>query len=121
VLFGFLFLQNISQDQIVTETGFSCPQTREQVINMYFLEHRAKLLDVAAFLDRLDRARPNTSSVDFREAALKEAVRILIDGQPQRAKRILDLLSDSTTEIPQSAHGMKGASGAVRGSSGGAT
>jgi hypothetical protein len=121
VLFRFLFLQNTSQDQIVAETGFSCPQTREQVINMYFLEHRAKLLDVAAFLDRLERARPNNSTVDFREAALKDAVRILVDDQPQRAKRILDLLSDSTTEIPQSAHGMKGASGAVRGNAGGAT
>lgn len=105
----------------MAETSFSCPQTREQVINMYFLEHRAKLLDVAAFLDRLDRARPTSSTVDFREAALKDAVRILVDDQPQRAKRILDLLSDSTTEIPQSAHGMKGASGAVRGNAGGAT
>jgi hypothetical protein len=37
-----------------------------------------------------------------------------VDGQPQRAKRILDLLSDPTVEMPQSAHGMKGASGAVR-------
>lgn len=105
----------------MAEKVFSCPQTREQVINMYFLEHRAKLLDVAAFLDRLDRARPANESADFREVALKEAVRILVDGQTQRARRILDLLSDSTTEIPQSAHGMKGASGAVRGSSGGAT
>ena len=46
-------------------------QTREQVINMYFLEHRAKLLDVAAFLDRIDRAQPGTASSDFREAALR--------------------------------------------------
>jgi hypothetical protein len=114
-------LHNFTQDQTVAETDFSCPQTREQVINTYFMEHRAKLLDVAAFLDRLDRARPTTSTVDFREAALNEAVRILVDGQPQRTKRILDLLSDSTTEIPQSAHGMKGASGAVRGNSGGAS
>ena len=99
----------------------TCPQTREQVTNMYFLEHRAKLLDVAAFLDRLDRAQPTADIVDFREAALKQAVRILIDGQPQRTRRILDLLSDETTEIPQSAHGMKGASGAVKPLAGGAT
>ena len=58
---------------------------------------------------------------ELEEAALNEAVRILVDGQPQRARRILDLLSDSTTEIPQSAHGMKGASGAVRGNAGGAS
>jgi hypothetical protein len=92
----------------------SCPQTREQVINMYFLEHRAKLLDVAAFLDRIDRAQPGTASSDFRETALNQAIAVLIDGQPQRAKRVLELLSDATAEMPQSAHGMKGASGAVK-------
>ncbi len=92
----------------------TCPQTREQVINMYFLEHRAKLLDVAAFLDRIDRAQPGTASSDFRETALKQAIGVLIDGQPQRAMRVLELLSDSTAEMPQSALGMKGASGAVK-------
>lgn len=98
----------------MSELPQSCPQTREQVINMYFLEHRAKLLDVAAFLDRIDRAQPGTAGRDFREAALKQAIAVLIDGQPQRAKRVLELLSDATTEMPQSAHGMKGASGAVK-------
>jgi hypothetical protein len=103
----------------VTELAKSCPQTREQVINMYFLEHRAKLLDVAAFLDRIDRAQPGTASSDFREMALKQAIGVLIDGQPQRAKRVLELLSDAAAEMPQSAHGMKGASGAVKTVAGG--
>ena len=98
----------------MSQMAQSCPQTREQVINMYFLEHRAKLLDVAAFLDRIDRAQPTPGVNDFREVALKQAVAVLIDGQPHRAKRVLELLSDSTTEMPQSAYGMKGASGAVR-------
>ena len=104
----------------MTEEEYSCPQTREQVINMYFMEHRAKLLDVAAFLDRLDRAAPTSNQVDFREGALNDALRILIDGHPQRAKRVLELLSDSTNVLSQSAHGMKGASGAVRSVAGGA-
>ncbi len=98
----------------MSEPQKSCPQTREQVINLYFLEHRAKLLDVAAFLDRIDRAQPGTASSDFRETALMQAIGVLIDGQPQRAKRVLQLLSDTTSEIPQSALGMKGASGAVK-------
>ena len=92
---------------------FTCPQTREQVLSMYFLEHRAKLLDVAAFLDRLDRAEPMSEKIDFRSAAFAEAVTTLIDGKPHRAARILSLLSDVSTELPQSAHGIKGASGAV--------
>lgn len=71
------------------------------------------MLDVAAFLDRIERAQPGAVSSDFREAALKQAIGVLIDNQPQRAKRVLELLSDTTAEMPQSAHGMKGASGAV--------
>lgn len=81
---------------------------------MYFLEHRAKLLDVAAFLDRIDRAQRDPTGSDFRETALKQAIAVLIDGESHRAKRVLELLSDSTSEMPQSAHGMKGASGAVK-------
>lgn len=98
----------------MTEPTFTCPQTREQVIAMYFLEHRAKLLDVAAYLDRLDRAKSDAAGPDFREAAMAQAIRILGDGQPHRAKRILDLLSDDSSAIPQSAQGTKGAAGAVR-------
>ena len=98
----------------MTDSNFTCPQAREQVIAMYFLEHRAKLLDVAAYLDRLDRSRPRAAGPDFRETAMAEAIRILGDGQPHRAKRILDLLSDASDKVPQSAHGTKGAAGAVR-------
>ena len=90
------------------------PQTREEVINTYFLEHRAKLLDIAAFLDRIDRAKSTTDEADFRDVALRQAIGILTDGQPHRARRILNLFSDHSTTLPQSAHGMKGASGAVR-------
>jgi hypothetical protein len=32
---------------------------REQVIDLYFMEARAKLIDLAAFLDRVDRAPRN--------------------------------------------------------------
>ena len=89
------------------------PQSPEQVLDTYFMEHRAKLIDIAAYLDRLDRAREaGGEHSDFRDDAFQEALTILNDGQPHRAKRILHLLSDHTTAIPQSAHGMKGASGA---------
>ena len=88
------------------------PLTRPETIDRYFLEHRAKVLDLAAYLDRLDRAStPGSGDADFREAALRDAIALLIDGQPQRAKRILELLSDPTTEPIAKAPG-KGASGA---------
>lgn len=88
----------------------SCPLPRSQVIDRYFLEHRAKLLDLAAFLDRVERA-PGDAGNDHRMAALLDAVALLTDGKPQRARRILELLSDSTAD-PIPAAGVKGATGA---------
>jgi hypothetical protein len=106
----------------MTDLTYTCPMSRREVIDAYFLEHRAKLIDVASWLDRLDRARPESDDVDFREAAMRQAIGILTDGETHRAKRILELLSDHTDEIPQSAEGMKGAAGApVPTASGGAT
>jgi hypothetical protein len=94
-------------------------QTKQQVVDTYFMEHRAKLVDIAAYLDRIDRGQGEDLS-DFRDAAFRRAVEILLDGQTQRARRILELLSDHTTELPQSAEGMKGAMGAVSLTDGGA-
>lgn len=99
----------------VTNTS---PQSKQQVVDTYFMEHRAKLIDIAAYLDRIDRGTGNVD--DFRDDAFREAVGILTDGETHRAKRILDLLSDHTTELPQSAEGMKGAAGAPVPQNGGA-
>ena len=86
--------------------------TQQKVIDAYFMEHRAKLLDIAAFLDRIERAQATKPGDDFRVAAFREAIALLNDGQPQRARRILELLSDPTDLPLESAAGMKGASGA---------
>lgn len=96
----------------MTDITNTSPQSKQQVIDTYFMEHRAKLIDIAAYLDRIDRGT-GADPHDFRDAAFRDAVRILIDGQTHRAKRILERFSDTTTELPQSAEGMKGATGAV--------
>ncbi len=91
----------------------TCPMSRQQVLDAYFLEHRAKLIDIAAFLDRLDRAESTDSeSQDFRIAAMREAVAVLLDENAHRAKRILEIFSDPTESMIESAQGMKGAVGA---------
>lgn len=82
--------------------------TRAQVADLYFMEHRAKALDLAAFLDRYDRAGGDT---DFRVEQLRETLHILSDGKPARVARILEHMSDPTLE-PLPAAGTKGASGA---------
>lgn len=88
------------------------PQTKQQVIDSYFMEHRAKLIDLAAYLDRIDRGQGEMPN-DFREIAFRKAIDILRDGQPNRTKRILESFSDFSTDLPESAEGMKGAAGAI--------
>ena len=84
--------------------------TKEEIVDRYFLEHRAKVLDIAAFLDRVDRTGDCTS--DFRIEALLSCIKELQSGKEGRTQRILELLSDQTTK-PIDRAGMKGASGAV--------
>jgi hypothetical protein len=92
----------------------SCPLTYAQIVDTYFLEHRAKVIDIAAFLDRLERAADGAPEQDdFRVAALRNALALLGDGQGERARRVLESLSDTTEAIAQSAQGMKGALGAA--------
>jgi hypothetical protein len=82
--------------------------TRQQVLDLYFMENRAKLIDIAAFLDRVDRAE---GDADFRLSCFKEAMKCLHDGAPQRAKNVLLSLSDPSVEPIDKAPG-KGAVGA---------
>jgi hypothetical protein len=63
------------------------------IVDQGFIPVRAKLIDLAAFLDRVERY---AVADDFRCAALREAARVLVDGKPERARRILEKLSDPT-------------------------
>ena len=69
--------------------------TREQVLNLYFLEARSKLVDLGAFLDRLERAKGED---DFRIKAFHRALAELDKSGADRAKRVLLAFSDPTTE-----------------------
>ena len=92
----------------------SCPLPYRQAVDLYFMEHRAKLIDIAAFLDRLPRTTEQPKQEDFRVAALREAIELLTDGKGDYTRRILDHFSDPTTD-PIPAAGEKGASGAYPG------
>ena len=69
--------------------------TQQQVLDLYFMEARAKLIDIAAFLDRADRAG---GEPDFRLTAFMNALKALGAGNAQRARNVLLSLSDPTTE-----------------------
>jgi len=81
----------------------TCPMSAEQVVDRDFMAHRAKLLDIAAFLDRVDRARGGPVD-DVRLRAMQRALELLHDGRGDRARRILDLFSDPTDDPIPEAH-----------------
>ncbi len=99
----------------MSATQSTCPASRSKIVDLYFMEHRAKLIDIAAFLDRLDRAGNDPAEDDFRIEAFRQALAIVSDDQAHRTKRILDLFSDHSTEPLASAAGMKGAFGTYPG------
>ena len=78
------------------------------LVDLQFIDARARVLDVAAFLDRVQR---HGQDHDFRVAALRRAIAELASPEPGRARRILELLSDSTSE-PIPAATTQGALGA---------
>ncbi len=82
--------------------------TRNELLDLYFMDARAKLIDLAAFLDRVDRG---TGDADFRLAAFCEAMKELAGDQPTRAKEVLVSLSDPTSDPIEKSPG-KGAVGA---------
>ena len=82
--------------------------TSQQVLDLYFMDARSKLIDIAAFLDRVDRAE---GEPDFRLAAFRKALDELQRNEPVRAKSVLMSLSDPTMEPIPKAPG-KGAIGA---------
>lgn len=87
------------------------PMTRQQVLDRYFMDARCKLIDIAAFLDRVERS---TGKDDFRLKAFKDALVELGGRRKNKAERVLLTFSDPTTEPIAKAPG-KGACGAYPG------
>ena len=75
------------------------------------MDSRAKLIDLAAFLDRIEKAE---GEADFRLAAFRKALTALENETPSRAKDVLMSLSDPSVEPIEKAPG-KGAVGAYPG------
>lgn len=68
---------------------------RSIVVNREYLEIRSRLLDIAAALDRIERAGGSMASADqARLAEIHRAIRMLVDEQQDRASRIQLAFSD---------------------------
>jgi hypothetical protein len=82
--------------------------TRQQILDLYFLDARHRLIEIAAFLDRVERA---DGKDDFRIKAFRNALEGLSDSKKQKAKNVLLAFSDMSIEPIAKAPG-KGAVGA---------
>lgn len=82
--------------------------SKKELLDMQFIDARARLIDLAAFLDRLER---HEGGDDIRLRYFKEALPILQEDRPDRAKAVLEKFSDHTAELSETAP-FQGASGA---------
>lgn len=69
-----------------------------ELTDEYFIENRNRLLEIAAFLDRLDRSDPGRRLGDFRVRAFREALALLAASPPNYVAQIQALLSDPRSE-----------------------
>ena len=83
---------------------------KTNLIDHGFMDARIKLIDVAAFLDRIER---HGQTDDYRFHSLKNAIKEIQSDEIGRVKRILELLSDQSTE-PIAKASIQGAFGASK-------
>ena len=69
--------------------------TRQQVLDLYFLSARHQLIEIAAFLDRVERAE---GPEDVRLKSLRTALTELSTKKKGKAKKVLLAFSDLTTK-----------------------
>jgi len=80
-----------------------------EILDLYFLENRARLLEIAAFLDRIDRAADGAAArSDFRYRSFRKAIELLREESGSGRTRTIQLsFSDPTVEPIKSAAGLK--------------
>jgi hypothetical protein len=81
---------------------------RQQLLDLYFLDARHKLIELAAFLDRIERA---DGQDDFRLKSFRAALAKLGGKRKNKAGEVLLTFSDPTRQPVAKAEG-KGATGA---------
>ncbi len=79
------------------------PMPATQSLDMFFLETRCKILEIAAALDRLDRGAGSVAD-DPRMARIRQALQTLMraeDGRAEEVQRIFSLPYDPAWPKPQ--------------------
>lgn len=95
----------------MTQKG-TCPLTTGQIIDEYFIENRTRLLELAAFLERMDRSSDGVDThSDFRMTAFHRALHVLASNASDKMDQVQLIFSDPTLE-PRETLDTKSASGA---------
>ena len=68
---------------------------QKNILDLYFLDARARLIDIAAFMDRVNRAN---GEADFRYSQFLDALKELDGKGVNRAEKVLLAFSDPTEE-----------------------
>lgn len=91
-MLAFKTLPAIDRSSNLESPPLSSPQ---QIFDETYLATRAKLIELAATLDRIDRAGQEKPVDDPRRARLEEALRILLAASPaaDRAKQLQQIFS----------------------------
>ena len=85
---------------------------RKEILDLYFLDARSRLIDIAAFIDRVNRSE---GQADFRYSQFLEALNELDGNASNQAEKVLLTFSDPTEDpIPKAT--TKAACGAWPGS-----
>ena len=85
---------------------------RKEILDLYFLDARSRLIDIAAFMDRVNRSE---GQADFRYSQFLEALNELGSTSSNQAEKVLLTFSDPTEDpIPKAT--TKAACGAWPGS-----
>ena len=69
-------------------------QSASDVLDRHFLETRARILEIAAILDRIDRAEGVVAD-DRRAQQLHQGIQILLQSDGNRAEQVQQLFSRS--------------------------
>ncbi len=80
-------------------TAENSQMSAKEILETYFLDNRARLLEIASFFDRIDRCRDSeTAKDDFRYKSFVKALKIIIDTEEERTKNVQMLFSDLSAE-----------------------
>ena len=79
-------------------------RSARDILNEQFLEMRWRALSLAADLDRIERSAGGKELLasDPRLAELREAIKVLLQNEPERAAKVQMIFSDMTAPPPKS-------------------